>query len=138
MRGTIVRRMWPFSLFRRRRQVHADGAPCAEAAAPAQGADADDGPLDFDPDAPVELPIDGELDLHHFAPRDVRSLVPEYLQACQSRGILAVRIVHGKGRGHLRRSVHALLERSPLVLRFGLAPPERGGWGATLVDLRPP
>ena len=57
---------------------------------------------------------------------------------CRERGVLALRIVHGKGRGTLRRTVHALLERMPEhVLRYALAPPERGGWGATVVDLRP-
>ena len=90
----------------------------------------------WDPEAAVELPIDGELDLHHFRPRDVKTLVPEYLQACLQRGIYAVRIVHGKGKGHLRRTVHAQLARNPLVAKFRLAPPERGGWGATLVDLK--
>jgi len=84
---------------------------------------------------PVELPIDGELDLHAFRPGDVRSLVPEYLAACRERGIFAVRIVHGKGNGTLRRTVHALLERSPAVLGYELAGPEAGGWGATLVHL---
>lgn len=88
-------------------------------------------------DEPTELPIDGTLDLHHFRPRDVRTLVPDYLAECRARGILEVRIVHGKGKGQLRRSVHALLEREAGVRRYGLAPPERGGWGATLVDLFP-
>ncbi|MDD9968963.1 MAG: Smr/MutS family protein [Myxococcales bacterium] len=83
----------------------------------------------------MELPIDGTLDLHHFRPSDLRTLVPDYLAECRARGILEVRVVHGKGKGHLRRSVHALLERSPIVAAYRLAPPERGGWGATLVDL---
>lgn len=91
----------------------------------------------WDPETPVELPIDGVLDLHHFRPRDVRTLVPEYLRECQARGINAVRIIHGKGRGRLRRSVHALLAVAPEVATYRLAPPERGGWGATLVDLKP-
>lgn len=91
---------------------------------------------EFDPEAAVELPIDGTLDLHHFRPKDLRTLVPDYLQACQARGILEVRVVHGKGKGQLRRSVHALLERDPIVRAYRLCPPERGGWGATLVDLQ--
>ena len=57
---------------------------------------------------------------------------------CREQGVLALRIVHGKGRGALRRTVHAVLARMPEhVARYALAPPERGGWGATLVDLRP-
>lgn len=87
---------------------------------------------------PVALPIDGCLDLHAFAPRDLKTLLPDYLSLCRARGLLAVRIVHGKGSGTLQRSVHALLARLPEVISFALAPPEAGGWGATLVQLRPP
>ena len=56
-------------------------------------------------DAAVEIPITGELDLHAFAPRDVASVVEEYLAACQERNILALRIVHGKRRGVQRAVV---------------------------------
>jgi DNA-nicking Smr family endonuclease len=90
----------------------------------------------FDPE-PVEVPIDGVLDLHTFSPRDVRVLVPEYLAVCRERGILEVRIIHGKGDGTLRRSVHALLARDAAVLGYRLAGPDAGGWGATLVTLAP-
>jgi DNA-nicking Smr family endonuclease len=86
---------------------------------------------------PVELPIDGTLDLHAFHPRDVKDLVPEYLRACRERGILEVRIVHGKGTGALRETVRAVLERLPEVESFRLAGEDRGSWGATLVVLRP-
>ena len=90
----------------------------------------------WDESAPVvEVPIDGTLDLHTYRPKDVGDLVPEYLSACQERGIFQVRVVHGKGRGMLRRSVHALLDRSPLVESYHLAEPYAGGWGATLVIL---
>ena len=84
----------------------------------------------------VEYPIDGSLDLHMFAPKDVPDLVEEYLKECLSRGILEVKIVHGKGRGALRRTVHALLEGHPLVQDFRL---DSGpsSWGATLVRLKP-
>ena len=88
-------------------------------------------------DEPLELPIDGVLDLHTFRPGDVKELVPDYLAACQARGILHVRIIHGKGIGNLRRSVHALLARNPEVISFTLDHPQFGGWGATLVRLRP-
>ena len=86
--------------------------------------------------APIEVPIDGTLDLHTFRPADVGDLVPDYLAACREKGILHVRIVHGKGTGALRRSVHAVLERLDAVASFELAGTGGGGWGATLVTLR--
>ncbi|MCU0612235.1 MAG: Smr/MutS family protein [Candidatus Eisenbacteria bacterium] len=86
---------------------------------------------------PVELPISDELDLHAFQPREVKDLVPEYLRLCRERGILRVRIVHGKGTGALRANVHALLARVPWVETFAIAPADRGHWGATIVTLAP-
>lgn len=91
---------------------------------------------DNDPDAVAELPIDGVLDLHTFAPREIPDLVPTWIDECRARGIKELRIVHGKGTGTLRRTVHAILARRTDVAEFGLAPRERGGWGATLVILR--
>ena len=85
---------------------------------------------------PVELPVDGVLDLHTFAPRDVKDLVPEYLAECRKRGIRAVRIIHGKGTGALRETVHGILRTLPGVIAFGLAPGNAGGWGATVVTLK--
>ena len=87
---------------------------------------------------PLPLPITGELDLHTFRPRDVKDLVPEYLAECRKRGLRTVRVVHGKGIGNLRRTVHALLQRDPAVESFCLAGEQLGGWGATVVRLRPP
>lgn len=86
---------------------------------------------------PVELPIDGVLDLHLFRPRDVKPLVTEYLQACREKGVLEVLIIHGKGIGALRRTVHALLPKLPDVEQFGTPEEARGGWGATWVRLKP-
>ncbi len=88
-------------------------------------------------DEPVEIPIDGTLDLHTFRPEEVKDLVPSYLEACRARGILEVRIVHGKGTGAMRRTVEALLARSPAVAQFRTADEAGGGWGATLAVLRP-
>jgi DNA-nicking Smr family endonuclease len=93
---------------------------------------------EIDGDIPIELPIDGVLDLHTFQPREVKELVPDYLDECRERGIFEVRIIHGKGTGALRRSVHAILSRLPEVASFGLAMEDAGGWGATLVRLRAP
>jgi DNA-nicking Smr family endonuclease len=92
---------------------------------------------EFDPEHAEELLLDGILDLHAFAPRDVADLVPTWLDACKEKGLIELRIIHGKGRGVLRRSVHAILERRDDVARFALAPEDRGGWGATLITLKP-
>jgi DNA-nicking Smr family endonuclease len=86
--------------------------------------------------APVEIPIDGVLDLHTFNPRQVKDLVPDYLEACLERGIYEVRIIHGKGIGNLGRTIHAILAQHPQVVSYTLDHPQYGGWGATLVKLR--
>ena len=85
----------------------------------------------------TELPFDGTLDLHTFAPKEVKDLLPEYLAGCQERGLSEVRVVHGKGTGALRRTVKSLLERDPRVASFRAAGEDAGGWGATLVTLKP-
>ena len=84
----------------------------------------------------MPVPIEDALDLHPFAPRDVASVVEEYLRAAQERGFREVRLIHGRGVGVQRSIVHAVLSRHPLVQGFTEAPPERGGWGATIVRLR--
>ena len=92
--------------------------------------------MEQNPNEEVVLPIDGILDLHTFLPKEVGALVPAYLAACRERGIHEVRIIHGKGKGHLRRSVHAVLARSDMVASYRVAGEEEGGWGATLVVLK--
>lgn len=86
--------------------------------------------------APVILPITGELDLHTFRPSDLGELIPAYLAECSARGLREVRIVHGKGTGTLRTTVHALLQRSPLVASFRSGDETSGSWGATIATLR--
>lgn len=88
-------------------------------------------------DEPVPVPIDGVLDLHTFRPQDVKEVVLEYLAACRQKGIIEVRVVHGKGIGQLRQTVHALLGKHPDVVSFSLAGGHYGGAGATFVHLRP-
>ena len=86
-------------------------------------------------DDPIHVPIEDALDLHSFGPRDVASVVEEYLRAAHERGFREVRIIHGRGIGVQRSIVRAVLSRHLLVVSFADAPPERGGWGATLVRL---
>ncbi len=86
---------------------------------------------------PVRLPITGELDLHTFQPADLGDLLPAYLAECHARGIREVRIIHGKGTGTLRETVHAFLRRSELVASFRIGDEHSGSWGATRVTLRP-
>jgi DNA-nicking Smr family endonuclease len=88
-------------------------------------------------DEPFPLPIDGVLDLHTFRPQDVKEVLLEYLAACQAQGLLEVRVVHGKGIGQLRQTVHAVLRGHPEVESFALAGEAYGGSGATFVHLRP-
>ena len=85
---------------------------------------------------PVILPIEDSLDLHAFAPRDVRSVVDEYLRQAVAHGFGEVRLIHGKGKGVQRAAVQKLLSEHGLVLRFFDAPSDRGGWGATVAVLR--
>jgi DNA-nicking Smr family endonuclease len=88
-------------------------------------------------DDAVELPITGELDLHAFAPPDIPSVVEEYVRACRERGILRLRLVHGRGKGVQRAVVRRVLATLPEVASFDDAPPASGGWGATVVELSP-
>ena len=87
-------------------------------------------------DDPIEFEINGELDLHTFRPSEVGDLVPDYIGLCLEKDICRIRIIHGKGIGTLRETVHALLKRDPRVERFQLADQAEGGWGATIAWLR--
>lgn len=86
-------------------------------------------------DQPLEYPIDGILDLHTFSPTEIKELVPEYIRACQEKGIHQIRIIHGKGTGTLRTIVHSILEKHPDVDSFWLDSGS-SSWGATLVNLK--
>lgn len=86
---------------------------------------------------PTRIPIDGVLDLHAFAPADVKEVLLEYVAECRRLGILEVRVIHGKGIGELRRTVHHLLARHPGVLSYALAGAAHGGAGATVLRLHP-
>ena len=83
----------------------------------------------------IQFPIDGELDLHAFSPKDTVSVVDEYLRACHKKCIYEVKVIHGKGKGVLRRTVYSLLENHSLVLDYRL---DNGpsGWGASIISLK--
>jgi DNA-nicking Smr family endonuclease len=85
-----------------------------------------------------EMPIEPELDLHTFRPEDLGALIPDYLEACRAKGILEVRVIHGKGIGNVKRSVEAILQRLDSVEKFSPAAQLFGGLGATIVRLKPP
>jgi dsDNA-specific endonuclease/ATPase MutS2 len=92
---------------------------------------------DFDPEAPIVLELGDTLDLHQFRPSELKTLVPDFLDDAAAKGYAEVRIIHGKGTGTLRRTVHALLDRHPRVASYRLAD-DRSAWGATIVTLRAP
>lgn len=90
------------------------------------------------PEDPVKIEITPELDLHTFQPREVASLLEEYLGECRKRGMLTVRVIHGKGTGALRIGVHEKLAQLAMVEAITWpASAESGGWGATWVRLKP-
>lgn len=85
---------------------------------------------------PVHLPVDGVLDLHTFRPRDIKDVVLDYIELCREQGILELRVIHGKGIGEQRRTVHKILEKHSEVESFAIASPHYGGEGATIVRLK--
>jgi DNA-nicking Smr family endonuclease len=80
------------------------------------------------------VPIEDALDLHPFAPRDIPSVVEEYVRAAREAGLREVRLIHGRGKGVQRGIVQAALEKNPLVERFDDAPGSH--LGATVAVLR--
>jgi DNA-nicking Smr family endonuclease len=85
---------------------------------------------------PVPIPIDGVLDLHGIRPRDVKEVLLEYLSECRKAGIFEIRVIHGKGVGEIRRSVHNILKDETGIERMADANRSHGGWGATMVWLK--
>ena len=69
-------------------------------------------------DSPVRIPIEDTLDLHPFAPRDIPSVVEEYIRAAHEAGLREVRLIHGRGKGVQRGIVQKALDRHPLVESF--------------------
>ena len=92
--------------------------------------------MDNPNDDPVEMPIDGTLDLHTFSPKDIKQLVPDYIEACLEKDITRLRIIHGKGTGTLRHIVHSILDEHPAVASYRHESGSGGSWGATVVDLK--
>ena len=84
----------------------------------------------------VRIPIEDWIDLHTFSPKEIPSLLEEYLLECQEKGFKEVRIIHGKGIGIKRSILHSILRKSPLIECFIMAPPEAGSWGATIAFLK--
>jgi dsDNA-specific endonuclease/ATPase MutS2 len=88
-------------------------------------------------EAPVPIPITDVFDLHTVHPRDTRAVVEEYLAEAHRLGYRALRIIHGRGIGVQRELVRSILARTEFVENFSDAPAEAGGWGATVVNLKP-
>src|SRR5215469_11640021 len=85
---------------------------------------------------PIRIPVTDVFDLHSIAPRDVEGVVEEYLEEARRLGLQALRLIHGRGIGVQRETVRRVLARTAFVQSFADAPPEAGGWGATIVTLR--
>jgi dsDNA-specific endonuclease/ATPase MutS2 len=85
---------------------------------------------------PVRIPITDVFDLHSVPPRDVKAVVEAYLEEARKLGYTAVRIIHGRGIGVQREIVRSVLARTDFVIDYRDAPPEAGGWGATIAMLR--
>ena len=113
-----------------------------DSAAQAEHLAEDDEGDDVDPfnpfPEPVRLEISDVFDLHTVAPREVKAVVEAYLVEARAAGFQSVRIIHGKGKGVQREMVRTILARTPFVLDYTDAPPDGGGWGATVAHLSQP
>jgi len=87
-------------------------------------------------DDPIVIPIEDHLDLHPFQPKEISSVVVEYLEQCKEAGFREVRLIHGKGKGVQRDIIRARLVNHANVESFHDAPLEAGSWGATIVILK--
>ena len=119
----------PLEHFTRLRVFHSSEANCHS--------DEEEILADFSQREAVVVGPSDTLDLHTFSPKELPSLLEEFIHQSQNAGIYLVKIIHGKGSGALRRRVQSLLARDQRVVAFYDAPPESGGWGATVVELRP-
>ncbi|HEY0098555.1 MAG TPA: Smr/MutS family protein [Pyrinomonadaceae bacterium] len=127
---------WLKTLFAARREAARVGGESSATGGAAS--DVEEGEIDLDnpfPE-PVRLEITDVFDLHTIAPRDVERVVQEYLTEAHRAGFLSVRIIHGKGQGVQRRLVQSILARTPFVREWTDAPPQSGGWGATVAHLK--
>lgn len=91
---------------------------------------------EFNPDEPVHIPLTDELDLHTFHPKEIKSLLEEYIRECAKMKYSRVRIIHGKGKSVQKHIVRKFLEKNDLVESYSDAPPSSGGWGATIAHLK--
>ncbi len=85
---------------------------------------------------PFEMEITDSIDLHAFAPRDVKSVVEAYLEEARKKGFRLVRIIHGKGIGVQRETVRKVLSETEYVKSFKNAPEFSSSWGATIVEFK--
>lgn len=91
-----------------------------------------------DESVPEFIYVTDVLDLHGFFPEQLPEMLQDFIQNAISLNLSVLRIIHGKGKSKLKWTVIKFLENHPQVLRFKDAPPELGGWGATVVELKFP
>jgi hypothetical protein len=112
------------------------GMPAPRSAGAAEARAGAEGDAPVEPVEVIELPVEDFIDLHTFSPRDIPGVVEDYLRAAHERGFREVRLIHGRGIGVQRERVRSVLAEHQLVAEFHDAPPERGGWGATIARLK--